>query len=62
MNKQDQGGPPWVAIFSGLVALIVFLLALDQGLAQAAVMGIAAFMIVFMPLGLLALALERWRL
>lgn len=60
MDQQRQGRIPWVAVFSGCVALIVFLLALNQGLGQAVLMGAVAFAVVFVPIGLLALALERW--
>ena len=58
---QRQDSTPWVAIFSGCVALLVLLLALHQGLGQAALMGAVAFVVVFVPVGLLALAPERWR-
>lgn len=61
MTQQQRRPVPWVALFSGGVALIVFLLAAGDGLGQAALMGVVAFFAVFVPLGLVALGLERWQ-
>ena len=60
MSRQDQDRTPWVTIFSGCVAVTVFLLALDHGLVEAGFMAAVAFVAVFVPVGLLALFLERW--
>lgn len=49
-----------MTIFSGCVAVTVFLLALDHGLVEAGFMAAVAFVAVFVPIGLLALFLERW--
>ena len=59
--SQQERPIPWVALFSGPVAVIVFVLALGEGLGQAVLMGVVAFVVVFVPLGLAALALETWR-
>lgn len=59
MAQQEHRNTPWVTILSATVTLLVFLLALSQGLGQAASMGAAAFVILFVPIGLLALALGQ---